>query len=141
MKKSIFAVLLCLLSLSPKSFAFDNIAITEVVDGDTLRAEIHELPYPLNKVSIRVLGIDTPEIHGKCQLEKEKAQEAKQFLSEKLKETKHVTLSSLHWDKYGGRILAEVYFDGVNISKLLIDEGLAVPYWGQKKTMDWCSKS
>ena len=40
-------------------------------DGDTCYVIIKALPKKLEKMSIRILGIDTPEIRGKCAEEKE----------------------------------------------------------------------
>ncbi len=36
------------------------------------------------------------------------------------------------------RIVARVIMDGQDISKMLIEKQLAVPYGGGKKTKDWC---
>ena len=115
-----------------------DIRITGVVDGDTLRAEMVGAPNPLNRVSIRVSGIDTPEMRGDCLAEKEKAREAKKFLNNKFLNTNSITFGTLDWDKYGGRILADVYFDGVAVSKIMIDAGYATPYHGGKKESIWC---
>ena len=139
MKKRILSLIAgVLLAGSTSAFSCGEIIVTGVVDGDTLRAEMVGMPDNLKKVSIRIMGIDTPEIHGRCDSEKEKAREAKEFLRTKLLATRAVTFKWMEWDKYGGRILAEVYFDGVDVSKLMIDSGLAVPYHGEKKTDHWC---
>ena len=139
MKKRIRSLIAgVLLAGSTSAFSCGEIIVTGVVDGDTLRAEMVGMPDNLKKVSIRIMGIDTPEIHGKCDSEKEKAREAKEFLRTKLLATRAVTFKWMEWDKYGGRILAEVYFDGEDVSKLMIDSGLAVEYHGEKKSGHWC---
>lgn len=132
--KKLLAAMLVFVTLQASS----EILVTGVVDGDTLRAELSGIPQPLNKVSIRLLGIDTPEIKGKCQKEKDKAQEAKKFLTGLFVKTEKIEMFNLHWDKYGSRILADVIFDGVNVSDQLITAGLAVPYFGKKKVYNWC---
>jgi endonuclease YncB( thermonuclease family) len=43
------------------------------------------------KISIRVNGIDTPEIRGKCEKEKYDAQQAKEMVADILKDAKVVT--------------------------------------------------
>ncbi len=135
MKKIMFILLL----LSPLlSLATDVILIKSVIDGDTLKAIIPNLPPSLSQVSIRVNGIDTPELHGKCAKEKALANEAKTFLNNWFLATKNVKLDDLDWDKFGGRILATVYFDSVLVATTMIEKGYAVGYSGEKKVKDWC---
>lgn len=119
-------------------------------DGDTIYTHL-ELPEPLNKAYIRLYGIDTPEkgFRAKCDQEAVLAEEAHTFLEHVLKYSESLYLTSMHWDKYGGRILAKVfvrkeYDDGeayyIEIAPLLVKEGYAVSYYGDKKTHNWCSK-
>ena len=42
-----------------------------------------------------------------------------------------------NWDKYGGRIDAEVWIDDILLSDALIAAGLARPYNGGKRA-GWC---
>lgn len=118
-----------------------TIKVNGVIDGDTLKAEVPALPDHLRKVSIRIIRIDTPEIHGKCEEEKKRARQAKEFLTEKFKETHLVTFGWMEWDKYGGRILAEVFFDGVDVGKMMVDAGYAASYFGEKKVNLWCGST
>lgn len=115
-----------------------EIKITGVIDGDTLRGVIVGMPEPIRDVSIRVMQIDTAEIHrSKCPKEKDLALKAKSFLIKQLTLTTYIRLENLSWDKYGGRILADVYFDDKNVADMLVKNQLAVPYSGAKK-QDWC---
>lgn len=138
MKKVIAFIAGCLLAGSISAQTCGTIQVTGVIDGDTLRAEMLGVPSPLNRVSIRISGIDTPEMKGQCDSEKEKARAAKSFLSRKLSSARAVTFGTLDWDKYGGRILADVYFDGQDVGQMMIDEGYATPYLGGKKSSHWC---
>lgn len=137
MKKLFISLFFCLFSFCSVAQT-ELIVLKDVVDGDTIRAEIIGFPEPLNRVSIRILGIDTPEMKGKCEKEKKNARLAKKFIEDQLKITHVVSFDGLKWDKYGGRILANVFFDGYNLSELLIQNGYAIPYHGEKKTHDWC---
>lgn len=110
----------------------------EVVDGDTIKATVQSLPRPLSSVSIRLRGIDTAEIRSKCPQAKFLAQQAKKFVEQSLKTAKVVKLENLSWDKYGGRILADVIIDNQNLSQLLVNRKLAIYYFGTKKNFDWC---
>jgi len=43
----------------------------------------------------------------------------------------------LKWDKYGGRVLGDVYLDHQSLAQSLISAGLARPYKGEAKS-SWC---
>lgn len=111
--------------------------VRTVYDGDTFFADIKGWPPVAGQhIGIRVYGIDTPEMRGKCPEEKELARKAKQRAVELLRAANTVELRNLRRDKYF-RLLAEVYVDGKNLGDSLIKEGLAVPYYGKTKT-SWC---
>lgn len=117
----------------------DNwLELGEVIDGDTIKATIQSLPRPLSSVSIRLRGIDTAEIRSKCPQAKFLAQQAKEFVDQSLKTAKSIKLENLSWDKYGGRILADVVIDNQSLSQLLVNHKLAIYYFGTKKNFDWC---
>lgn len=108
-------------------------------DGDTFHVTLPEtsLPSPLNKVKIRIKHIDAPEYgkSAKCPGEEEKAKQAKDLLST-LVNGKVVELKNFKWDAYGGRIDADVFIDGINVAKRLLESGL-VHYYTNKRTT-WC---
>ena len=106
-------------------------------DGDTCYIIYESLPESLQKMSIRVLGIDTPEIKGNCNKEKELALEAREFANSVFKAAKSIEFKDLKWDKYGGRVLSNVYLDGKLYADLIIAKGLAKSYDGGKK-ISWC---
>lgn len=107
-------------------------------DGDTCYITMPSLPKSLQKMSVRILGIDTPEIKGKCLKEKELAQKGREAANSLFRSSKSIEFKNLQWDKYGGRILADVELDGKNYSEMLIKQGLARPYFGDKKE-SWCN--
>ena len=88
-------------------------------------------------MSIRILGIDTPEIRGKCSKEKELALKARVFANKAFRSANKIEFKNLQWGKYGGRLLSDVYLDDKLYSKMIIDEGLARPYDGKTKK-GWC---
>jgi micrococcal nuclease len=106
--------------------------VIKVYDGDTVTVGFYlgdtEVPY---RASVRLYGIDTPEIKGKSPEEKAKAKLAQQFLSSQIL-GKVVTLSNITKEKYG-RLLAEVHCDGVHINQLMVDNNHAVSYFGGTK--------
>jgi len=114
--------------------------IVKVYDGDTFHANINNV-HPLigDTVSIRVKGIDAPEIRGSRPCEKAKAKEAKAFVIDKLSNAKKIELTNIQRGKYF-RILADVLIDGQNLAEMLITAGLAVPYDGGTKLEFVCEK-
>jgi len=53
--------------------------VIKVYDGDTFTVEAYPWPGLEAKASVRVDGVDTPEIRGKCEAEKKKAIEAREW--------------------------------------------------------------
>ena len=107
--------------------------VIKVYDGDTITI-VAKLPYkksPLYKFSVRLNGIDCPEIKGENDDEKQCAQLAKKEL-EDLILNKQIILKNLATEKYG-RILADVYLDDLHLNKHMLDKRLAVCYDGGKK--------
>ena len=119
--------------------------ITRVIDGDTVEFAAPFLPDPLpKKLSIRVLGVDTPEKghRASCPQEAQAAEKASQFTKDTLnnayKNKLPVLIELQKHDKYGGRVLGDVIVNGERLSAMLIANGHARPYHGEKKS-SWCN--
>ena len=142
MFKYISLITLLLSSSVEAKQTYGNAVVSEVVsiyDGDTFRVNINGYSDIIGKnIPIRLIGVDAPEMRGKCKLEKELARAAKQFTVAKLRAAKKVELRNMMRGKYF-RIAADVYVDGRSLGQMLIDQGHAVKYSGGKKTKDWCS--
>ena len=113
--------------------------VIKVYDGDTITIA-SKLPYkesPIYRFSVRLSGIDCPEIKGRDENERTIAELAKKELSNLIM-NKVVILENVKTEKYG-RVLADVYIDNINLSNYMIEKGLAVPYDGTKKAVppDW----
>lgn len=108
--------------------------VIKVYDGDTITIA-SKLPYSesllLYRFSVRLKGIDCPEIKGKDENEKQCAQIAKEEMSNLIM-SKIVTLKNVKIDKYG-RILADVYFGDLYLNQHMIEKRLAVTYDGGTK--------
>lgn len=131
-----------ILFLSATPALADQYEITRVIDGDTVEIAVDFLPKPLPpKLSIRVIGIDTPEKapRAQCEAEAKKAVEATRFTKRAVAEATKTEVYLIKWDKYGGRVLGSVVFDGVSLSDSLIAAGLARPYKGDAK-QSWCEE-
>ena len=107
-------------------------------DGDTIRFDLPRYP-PIagDDIRVRVNGIDTPEIKGKCEKEKYDAQQAKEMVADILKDAEQITLKDMERGKYF-RIAADIIVDGENLADMLLEAGMAVKYKGGKKTHKWC---
>ena len=102
-------------------------------DGDTITIA-SKLPYdtsPLYRFSVRLNGIDCPEMKGKDEDEKECAQIAKKEMNDLIM-NKMVTLKNIQTEKYG-RILADVYIGDLHLNQHMIEKRLAVAYDGGTK--------
>ena len=111
--------------------------VISVYDGDTFRVDIDSLPPIVGKnIPIRLNGVDTPEIRGKCKYEKDLAVKARDFVRNKLANAKEIKLNNLQRGKYF-RVVANVYIDGVSLEKELLENELAYKYSGGKKS-SWC---
>ena len=107
--------------------------VVKVYDGDTITIAT-KLSYensPYYRFSVRLKGIDCPEMKTKNKDEKECATIARDFLREILM-NKMVILKEIELEKYG-RILANVYLNEQNMSLLLCEKKLAVKYDGGTK--------
>lgn len=108
--------------------------VIKVYDGDTITVA-NKLPiYHCNdtfRFSVRLNGIDTPEIKGKNDDEKEAAIVAKNALTEKILH-KYVVLKNVTTEKYG-RLLADVYLGDLHLNKWMLDNRYAVSYDGGTK--------
>lgn len=115
--------------------------VIKVYDADTITIA-SKLPYsdsPLYRLSVRLNGIDTPEIKGKdlSDDEKEAAKAAREFVYN-LVFNKYVRLENVETEKYG-RILADVYIGDIHLNELLLKERYAVKYDGgtKRKPKSW----
>lgn len=108
-------------------------------DADTVTFNIKGV-HPLigEKISVRVNGLDTPEIKGKLPCEKDAARAAQRLVQSLLKNAKVINLENINRDKYF-RILADVVIDGKNLTDILLKNKLGYAYHGEtKQKVNWC---
>lgn len=113
--------------------------VVGIKDGDTLAVHLPGLPPTLNPVAVRVRSVDTPESGGraKCASERNLAERATRFTRQAVLAAGRVEFEKPSWDKYGGRVDADVWIDGKLLSDQLIAAGLARRYDGGKRP-GWC---
>lgn len=104
-----------------------------VVDGDTISCDV-DLGFAvgLTKQSVRIAHINAPELHSKDPQERQRAQDARDFVTAKLG---HAPIyldvkPPVYKDKYG-RILAVVVAGGEDVGAAEVAAGLAKPWEGE----------
>lgn len=108
-----------------------------IYDGDTISGTIENIPEVFGKdIPVRLSGIDTAELHSRCDAEAILAKRAKIRLQELIGNATEVELRNVTRDKYF-RLDAEVFANGVSVNSTLLLEGLAKPYFGGTKS-SWC---
>lgn len=121
----------------PTDFSYRVAEVTKIVDGDTIDVII-DLGFDiLHKSRVRLFGIDTPESRTRNKEEKVRGLLSKNFLKEQLKTSKKILIKTHKGEETGkfGRILGEIFIDGININQKMCDEGYAVAYYGQNKSL------
>jgi endonuclease YncB( thermonuclease family) len=115
--------------------------IIKVSDGDTVVFEAPFMPAPLKpQLSLRILGVDTPEKGARagCPAEAAAAEKASAFTKNLVANAKKIQVELKEHDKFGGRVLGDLIVDGQRLSELLIKNGHARAYFGDKKA-SWCN--
>ena len=112
--------------------------VTKCYDGDTCTVELHgNLPHIFKHIPVRVAGIDTPEIRGKCKEEKMMAVKARE-ITQNFVVNKEVKLINVQRDKYF-RIVADILTKEGDLAEHLLNSDMAVPYDGGTKHSLWCN--
>ena len=112
--------------------------VIKVYDGDTITIATRvNNDKTIYRFSVRLNGIDCPEMKTHNESEKTLAVMAKNRVIELIYKKK-VVLKDVKMEKYG-RLLANVYYNNTCINELLVKERLALKYDGGKKTIpkDW----
>ena len=109
--------------------------VDRVVDGDTIDVVL-DLGFDIMfKSRVRLYGIDTPESRTRNKDEKVRGKMAGSFLKDAVDSGAQVVIQTKLKDSRGkyGRVLGNVIVDGININQQMIDNYLAVAYFGQSK--------
>ena len=109
--------------------------VDRVVDGDTCDV-ILDLGFDiLYRTRVRLYGIDTPESRTRDKDEKVRGKLAGAFLQQAIDNGSKVVIETKLKDSKGkfGRVLGNVIVDGKNINQAMIENYLAVAYFGQSK--------
>ena len=114
--------------------------VVRVHDGDTLQVRARIWLGQVINTKVRLAGVDTPELRGRCDREQRMAEAARDFVQRKLNDPR-VTLHDIRYGKYAGRVLARVVTrHGEDLGAALIAAGLARPYRGRRRG-SWCEQA
>ena len=110
-----------------------NCKIVRVIDGDSIILDI-DLGFGLwiHGESIRLFGVDCPECRSRDLEEKTAGLAAKRFVERFLQVGETYTLNTEDKGKFG-RYLGTISNETETVNKALINEHLAVVYYGQNK--------
>lgn len=135
MKHVMFAI--CSLFVICRTYAMPA-TVDYVYDGDTFSAIAHIDKNTDANVRVRLINVDTPEIHGACEYETRRANAARERLMKLIPRGTVVELKNIKDDKYVGRIDANVILsDGRDVGNILIREKFGRAYNGGKRA-GWC---
>ena len=119
---------------TPTPASFEDVSIASVYDGDTFKINLNcSMAVYCEKVPVRVLGVDTPEIKGKTEREKKLAEQAKAFTKDFLAQGP-ISLSNCTRDKYFRLLCNVTNGQGKNLAQELIKAKLGYSYYGGTKS-------
>ena len=111
--------------------------VQRVLDGDTIEVRAAIWLGQTLVVRVRIDGVDAPELEARCAEERNRALAARDYLVRRL-DGAPVKLTRVVYDKYGGRVRADVADAKGDIGGALLAEGLARPYHGGRRE-PWCA--
>ena len=124
----LFSVVFLIYLLNTKA-NLNTVKIKNCYDGDTCTTVSGE--------KIRLACIDAPEIRGK-NADPLKAKASRKFINNLLS-NKKVTIKRIDTDRYG-RTVAEIFIEGTNIQKLMVQNGFAKIHRKYSFQCDWTYK-
>jgi endonuclease YncB( thermonuclease family) len=110
--------------------------VVRVIDGDTFDASARIWLGQAIEIRVRIMGIDAPELHAGCDAERQRAEAARDFLAKRI-EGSEVKLTSVRYDKYGGRVDASVADEGGDVARAMLKAHMAHSYEGGRRA-SWC---
>lgn len=112
-----------------------------VDDADTIT--IRNINSSGRNLSVRLAGIDAPEISHKGRAAQPFAEEAKRIATEMISKAKDIRIVTQPDDHTYGRQVAMVYADGINVNLELLKRGAAayLPYKGKAKPQIYNAKA
>lgn len=116
-----------------KMYEYKIISINKIVDGDTIDVTIDLGFYTYIRHKVRIVNINSPELHSSSEADRERARKAKEFAEQWFANHKPPSLYVMTkgWDKYG-RMLGDFCTkeDLVSFSESALKSGFSDCYDG-----------
>jgi len=128
--------LLPMLLLSAREYLPGPVPATvlRVIDGDSLVVRATIWLGQEVETTVRLLGVDTPELRGKCSEERELAAHSRRLTAELAEQGSKVSLTEIQLGKFAARVTTS---RGVDVGDALIEAGLGRAYHGGRRG-SWC---
>ena len=117
--------------------------MVQIIDGDTVVARVAVWPGLIAEYSVRVRGIDTPEVQRPdCAEERAWGERARAQVERLYPPGSEIRLRDVQFDAFSGRVLADVQrFRSdrwLSLSSELLQRGLAVEWHPSQGAVPWC---
>ncbi len=111
--------------------------VLRVIDGDTIVVRARVWIDQQIEIRVRLGGVDTPELRGRCDFETTLARRARALVAAKVGD-RDIKLSRIRYGKFAGRVVARVELaSGEDLGAVLMAAGLGRPYNGAGRK-SWC---
>jgi micrococcal nuclease len=108
------------------------------IDARTIVVDLPEYPALIGEnIKVRINGINTPKLKGKCKKESKLAIKAKKFTEKIFKDTEIIDLTNIKRGIYF-QIVADVLVEDEDFASRLVEKGYAVKVSKKKKAPNWC---
>ena len=113
--------------------------VLRVIDGDSLVVRATIWLGQEVETTVRLLGVDTPELRGACGEERNLATRSRAFTARLADTGAEISLSDIQLGKFAGRVLARIETDaGQDLASALLERGLGRVYRGGRRA-GWCN--
>jgi micrococcal nuclease len=111
-----------------------------VKDPKTILVDLPEYPALIGeRIRVRINGINTPSLKGKCEKETQLAVKAKKFMTKAFQDAELIDLENIKRGIYF-QLVADVLINDENFVIRLVEKGFAVKTSKKKKAHNWCNK-
>src|SRR5258706_12056990 len=110
--------------------------VERVVDGDTIEVKAAIWLGQTLIIRVRIDGVDAPELEARCTEERKLALAARDFLARRVQGVP-VKLTHVVYDKYGGRVRADVADAAGDIAHALLEAGVVGPHSRGRRQPGW----
>ncbi|MBL4781757.1 MAG: thermonuclease family protein [Porticoccaceae bacterium] len=143
-----YLLLAMLLSTAASAYGPYDAQLVRVVDGDTIELGVELWPGLIQRVNIRLDGINTPEKRINTKKIKDQGKRDRAIcekiagvaateFTQAFVEKGSITVDDVRNGKFTGRVLGNVFVDGNSLADALLASGHARLYGGGKR-QPWC---